>query len=168
VSPRDDRGGEREGTRLVIGSLFRWVAFAYGRVRALTAALALPAVLLAPSLGDPHNGTLLGDIKARGALRVVTLNSPTTYYQGREGPAGLEHDLAKAYADHLGVELEVLVRATIAEVLDTVDAGNADIAAAGLTISQPRLLERSRHPRRRRDRRGGGLLLRRDAEGPRG
>jgi membrane-bound lytic murein transglycosylase F len=131
-------GDEHEDSGHVIGALFRWIAFAYGRGRALTAAVLLPAVLLAPSFG----GGLLGEVRARGALRVVTLNSPTTYYQGREGPAGPEYDLAKAYADHLGVDLEVIVRASIAEVLEAADTGDADIAAAGLTITERSLLQR--------------------------
>lgn len=126
----------------MLGSLIRWFAFAYGRFQAIAVAVVLPATALGPPLGDPDRGTLLGDIKSRGVLRVATLNSPTTYYQGREGPAGIEHDLAQAYADRLGVELAILVEPTIAEVLEAVDAGEADIAAAGLTITEPRLLLR--------------------------
>lgn len=126
----------------MIGALFRWIAFAYGRSRALGAALILPAVLLTPSFWDPNSSAMMGDIKARGVLRVVTLNSPTTYFQGREGPAGLEYDLAKAYADNLGVDLEIIVRSSLAEVLETVDAGAADIAAAGLTITDGSLMLR--------------------------
>lgn len=126
----------------MIGAVFRWIAFAYGRSRALAAALVLPAVLLTPSFWDPGSSAMLGDIKSRGVLRVVTLNSPTTYFQGREGPAGLEYDLAKAYADHLGVDLEIIVRSSLAEVLETVDSGSADIAAAGLTITEGSLLVR--------------------------
>jgi membrane-bound lytic murein transglycosylase F len=135
-------GAEHEENGHVIGALFRWIAFAYGRGRALATALLLPPVLLAPSFGGGDHGGLLGEIHARGALRVVTLNSPTTYYQGREGPAGLEYDLARAYAEHLGVDLEVIVRTSIAEVLEAADAGVADIAAAGLTITERSLLQR--------------------------
>jgi membrane-bound lytic murein transglycosylase F len=126
----------------LIGWLFRWVAFLFGRARALTAAVALPGILFAPSLGDPDSGTLLGRIKTRGALRMVTLASPTTYFQGREGPAGLEYDLAKAYATHLGVQLEVIVAPTFADVLKAVDDGRADVAAAGLTVTEPGLVVR--------------------------
>jgi membrane-bound lytic murein transglycosylase F len=54
----------------------------------------------------------------------------------------VEYDLARAYADHLGVDVEIVVRSTIAEVLETVDAGLADVAAAGLTITDASLLQR--------------------------
>jgi len=126
----------------MLRSLIRWIVFAVRRFRAVAVACLVPAILLAPSCGDPDRGTLLGDIKARGVLRVATLNSPTTYYQGREGPAGIEHDLARAFADRLGVELEMITKATIAEVLLAADTGEADIAAAGLTITEQRLLVR--------------------------
>jgi len=126
----------------MLRSLIRWIVFAVRRFRAVAVACLAPAILLAPSCGDPDHGTLLGDIKARGVLRVATLNSPTTYYQGREGPAGIEHDLARAFADQLGVELEMMTKVTIAEVLLAADSGEADIAAAGLTITEERLLAR--------------------------
>jgi len=38
-------------------------------------------------------------------LAELTRNGPTTYYEGADGPAGLEYDLAKMFADQLGVKL---------------------------------------------------------------
>ena len=72
-------------------------------------------------------------IRARGELRVVTLNLPTCYYLGAQGTEGLEFDLASAYAASLGVKLNMYPvpneRAAQAELA----AGRADIAAASLT-----------------------------------
>lgn len=96
------------------------------------AALGACLFLAACEPSDGPRGAVLTDIRTRGALRVATLDAPTTYYLGREGPAGFEYDLAHAYADHLGVEVEVVVRDTLAGVIAAVDAGEADIAAAGL------------------------------------
>ncbi len=74
-------------------------------------------------------------IRARGELRVVTLNLPTCYYFGAQGTEGLEFDLASAYAASLGVKLNMYPvpneRAAQAEI----GAGRADIAAASLTSS---------------------------------
>ena len=74
-------------------------------------------------------------IRARGELRVVTLNLPTCYYLGAQGTEGLEFDLASAYAASLGVKLHMYPvpneRAAQAEIA----AGRADIAAASLTSS---------------------------------
>ena len=69
---------------------------------------------------------------------MVTLNSPTTYFEDREGPAGFEYDLANAYAAHLGLELKMETAPTIEAVLEAVMQDKADIAAAGLTITQER------------------------------
>lgn len=126
----------------MVRSLFRWLSFAERRTRALAALFLMPVLLLSPIRGEAEKGTLLADILDRGVLRVATLNSPTTYYQGREGPAGVEYDLAAAFADDLGVEVEMVVKDTIAEVLVAADEGDVDLAAAGLTITEERLLTR--------------------------
>ncbi|MGD2132616.1 MAG: membrane-bound lytic murein transglycosylase MltF [Maricaulaceae bacterium] len=130
----------------MLRSVFRWFSFAYRRVRALVLALALPAFLLTPSFGGVGSATLMGQVKERGVLRVASLQSPTTYYMGREGPAGPEYDLAVAYAATLGAEVEMVVADSIAGVLDAVDRGEADIAAAGLTIVEEQLVERRYAP----------------------
>ena len=51
-----------------------------------------------------NNQSLLAQIKADGQLVVITRNSPTTYYEEADGPAGLEYEMAKMFADELGVE----------------------------------------------------------------
>jgi peptidoglycan lytic transglycosylase F len=91
------------------------------------------------TVGKPHQGSVLREAQNRGTLRVVTLNSPTTYYEGREGKLGFEYDLSKAYAAYLGLELEIVTVKTISEVLQAVLDDKADIAAAGLTITEQRL-----------------------------
>ena len=59
--------------------------------------------------------SLLSKIKKNKKLKVVLLNSPTTYYLGVDGPQGFEYDLLNAYATHLGVELEIITANTIGE-----------------------------------------------------
>jgi len=80
----------------------------------------------------------LEDIKARGELVVVTRNSPTTYYDSRQGPAGFEYDLASRVAGHLGVSLRVVQAYSLAELFTSLERGEADIAAAGLTLTGTR------------------------------
>ena len=67
-------------------------------------------------------------IEARGALRVATLNSPTTYFEGADGPTGFEYDLARGFAESLGVTLDVRVAQSPGEALEWVATGHADIA----------------------------------------
>ncbi len=94
--------------------------------------------LVACTGATEHQGSVLREAQKRGTLRVVTLNSPTTYYEDREGPAGFEYDLASAYATHLGLELRMDTARTIEDVLQSVLAANADLAAAGLTLTEER------------------------------
>ncbi len=74
----------------------------------------------------------------KGELVVLTRNSPTTYYEGPHGPAGLEYDLAKLFADDLGVKLKMVAAQNLSQVLAGVQNGAADFAAAGLTITEDR------------------------------
>jgi len=80
----------------------------------------------------------LDAVKASGHLRVLTFNGPTTYYEGPEGPAGFEYDLAKAFADRLGVKLEMVVEPTFSALIPRLLGGDADFAGAGLTITDER------------------------------
>ncbi|ASP40892.1 lytic transglycosylase F [Bacterioplanes sanyensis] len=80
----------------------------------------------------------LDTIQARGELVVVTRNSPTTYYQDRSGDVGYEYELAKSFADHLGVRLRVVVADNLQQVFTTLETGQAAIATAGLTITAER------------------------------
>lgn len=99
--------------------------------RAVVAALSL---LLLSSCWLSQNK--LQTIKAAGELTVLTRVSPTTYYESPEGPAGFEYDLAKAFADHLGVRLRLIVADKSVNILPRLAKGEADIAAAGLTATE--------------------------------
>jgi len=72
-------------------------------------------------------------IKAHGELRVVTLNSPTTFYQGAQGPEGFEYRLASRFAQDLGVRLLMYPAPNMRAMQAEIASGRADIAAAQLT-----------------------------------
>lgn len=76
-------------------------------------------------------------IQALKILRVATFNSPTTYYEGPAGPTGFEYDLARSLSRELGVELEIVVVQSQAEIIDLVRSGRAHLGA-GLSISPGR------------------------------
>ncbi|MBV1787015.1 membrane-bound lytic murein transglycosylase MltF [Marinobacterium sp. D7] len=77
-------------------------------------------------------------IKERGVLRVATRNTPMTYYIDKGKPAGFEYELASAFADYLGVRLELILPTTFADLFTSVRERNAHIAAANLTVSEKR------------------------------
>ena len=100
------------------------------RAWARAAGVALLALLGACSAPTPD---ALQAIRARGELRVVTLNLPTCYYLGSQGTEGLEFELASAYAARLGVKLNMYPLADERALQAELAAGRADIAAASLT-----------------------------------
>ncbi len=100
---------------------------------------ALGCILLASACSRIENAGSLQDIQTRKTLVVLTRNAPTTYYEGRDGQwKGLEHDMATAFAVHLGVEVRFEVRDTVAEILASLAEGEGDLAAAGLTKTPDR------------------------------
>ncbi len=82
--------------------------------------------------------TKLQAVQAKGKLVVVTRNSPTTYYESASGHAGIEYELAKAFAEYLDVELELIVNDNLKEISEMVQSGQVDFAAAGLTVTKQR------------------------------
>ncbi|AKG67817.1 MULTISPECIES: membrane-bound lytic murein transglycosylase MltF [Serratia] len=91
-------------------------------------------------------GGQLEAIKARGELRVSTLNSPLTYFTTPQGPSGLDYELAKSFANYLGVKLVVIPHQNINDLFDDLDDDNADILAAGLIYNRDRLSRSSTGP----------------------
>lgn len=82
--------------------------------------------------------SLLDQVRASGELVVITRNSPTTYYEGTDGPTGFEYDLARRFAKHLDVQLRIVVPPNFGNILPLITRGNAHLAAAGLTITEKR------------------------------
>ncbi len=81
---------------------------------------------------------LVEQIQTLGQLRVITRNGPTTFYLGAEEPLGPEYELAKGFAEDLGVELQIYAAERFWQLLPEVASGQAHIAAAGVTITEPR------------------------------
>ncbi len=105
--------------------LFRWCG---------VLAVALPALAACSMFGQDR----LDSIKRSGELVVITRYGPTSYYEGPDGPTGPEYDLARAFADRLGVKLRIVVAERFGDILPAVAGREADIAAAGLTVTELR------------------------------
>ena len=82
--------------------------------------------------------SMLQSVRDKGVLHIVTRNSATTYYFGPHGPEGLEYELAQAFAHHLGVSLKISTEDNIKDMLDRIQDGDVDFAAAGLTVTEER------------------------------
>ena len=82
--------------------------------------------------------TQLERIQRSGILKIATRLDPTTYYHGPNGPIGLEYDLVQLFAKRLGVVARFSTIDNFSEILEQIETGKTDIAAAGLTITKSR------------------------------
>lgn len=105
------------------------------------AAMALCGLLFASLSTCSPRMTALEEVQALGMLRVITTNSPTTYFVDADGGAGFEHDLAKGFADSLGVQMEIVLADSPAQALQMLREGRGQLAAAGLSITEQRTKE---------------------------
>ncbi|HEX8547488.1 MAG TPA: lytic transglycosylase F [Cytophagaceae bacterium] len=80
----------------------------------------------------------LAEIKARGKLVALTGYSTTSYFIYKGTPMGFEYDLLKELANHLDVQLEIVVVQDLNEVFNMLNNGEADIIAHNLTITKER------------------------------
>ncbi len=97
---------------------------------------ALVAIVLSALLGTCSSPPpLLERILRTGELTVVTRNTPAAFYYGADEPRGIEYELARGYAERLGVRLRIY---TSDQVYRDVIDGNAQIAAASLTVADSR------------------------------
>jgi membrane-bound lytic murein transglycosylase F len=96
---------------------------------------ALVAALVGTCSSPPP---LIDQIRDLGELRIVTRDTPSTYFIGPDGPAGPEYDLAKGLAAELGVELVVNTVDSVSEILPRLLSGDVHMAAAGLSMTESR------------------------------
>lgn len=100
--------------------------------------LTFMVVLALPALVSFNSMTQLEAIQKNGQLRVATRNTPSSYFIDKGQPAGFEYELAQAFAEHIDVELELLVPDTITGLFEAIKLRDAHLAAAGINISETR------------------------------
>lgn len=84
----------------------------------------------------------LYDIKKSNKLRVVIRNSPTSYFEDRDGfAAGFEYEMLKDFAKWLKVELVIETEDSTEKLLEKLVLHKADIAIGSLTITEKRKQE---------------------------
>ncbi len=83
-------------------------------------------------------------IQEQGVLHVITRNSPSTYFQDRNGDTGFEYELVKRFADQLGVELKIEVADNIDQLFSRLGSAEGPVLAAAALISSPERLTHTR------------------------
>src|ERR1700722_4047255 len=80
----------------------------------------------------------LDQIKKSKKLVLLTENSSTTYFIYKGQPMGYEYEMLNAFAQSIGVELDVVVVRNVDNIFQMLDIGEGDIAADNLTITSNR------------------------------
>jgi membrane-bound lytic murein transglycosylase F len=105
------------------------------------AAIILLAVLMGTCSRSPST---LEEILESGELRVITRNSPTTYFRGPQGFEGPEFLLAQGFAKFLSekyarpINVSFSTKDRFVDLLPALQASEAHLAAAGLTVTAER------------------------------
>jgi len=79
--------------------------------------------------------------KKKLPLRVITRNSPETYFLWRGELLGFEYELMRRYASLHNLKLEMVVADSYDEMLTMLKEGRGDMIAAGLSRTQDRLVK---------------------------
>ena len=84
------------------------------------------------------DASILKKIIEKGELTVITRNNAHCYYSYRDQEMGFEHDLAKAFAAYLGVELNIRIAEKWEGMIPSLIDGTGDLIAASMTITPKR------------------------------
>lgn len=111
---------------------------------------ALNRYLNAHHLTSLDQPVMLGDldaIKKRGVIRMLTRNSGATYFIWRGQLLGFEYEMAKRFAQQLGVRLEVVVPPSHEQLIPWLVEGRGDFIAAFLRPTEDRIVQGVRFSR---------------------
>ncbi|TXD82400.1 transporter substrate-binding domain-containing protein [Subsaximicrobium wynnwilliamsii] len=80
----------------------------------------------------------LAAIKKDGTLKALTVYSGTSYFLYKGQAMGYEFEMLERFAEHLDLELEIIVVKDLDELMSKLNNGEGDILAHGLTITSNR------------------------------
>ena len=78
----------------------------------------------------------LPQIKKRGKITVLTLNSSLSYFRYRGEEMGFQYELAKEFAKSLGVKLDIKVAKSNEEMFRMLKSGKGDIIAYNFPVTK--------------------------------
>jgi membrane-bound lytic murein transglycosylase F len=80
----------------------------------------------------------LPQIRERGKLIAITTYSSTSYFIYRGQPMGYEYELLNRLADHLGLNLEIVLAKNLDSLIAMLHEADGDIVAHNLTVTKER------------------------------
>ena len=82
--------------------------------------------------------SVLERIKERGKIVGLVDYNSTNYFIYRGEPMGYQFEMLKAFAEHLDVKLEIVTNNDLDESFNSLQKGEVDIIAIGLTVTKER------------------------------
>lgn len=83
----------------------------------------------------------LDSIRKRGKLIAITDYNSTNYFIYKGEPMGFHYELLKLFADHKGLDLEIINENHLEHAFELLNSGKADLLALSLTINSSRKKE---------------------------
>jgi len=81
----------------------------------------------------------LEQVQQRGNITVLSRNGASSYYEDAGGPTGPEFELAKAFSEYLGVEMQIELADAYGQLEELLLQGKGDMIAANLTRTKDRI-----------------------------
>ena len=89
-------------------------------------------------VSEPRVNTDLPVIKERGKLIALTGYSANSYFIYKGQPMGYEYELLQLLADHLGLELDIVIVKNLDNIFSMLNEGQGDIVAYNMTVTKKR------------------------------
>ena len=100
------------------------------------AALLLATMLLAGGCGKAGDSLRdLQQIQDSGRLTVLTMYGPASYFIYRDSEMGLQYETARQLAEHIGVQMDIVVARSTHELIEMLNSGEGDLIAYDLPIT---------------------------------
>ncbi|MBK9389383.1 MAG: transporter substrate-binding domain-containing protein [Bacteroidetes bacterium] len=80
----------------------------------------------------------LDKIRERGKLVAITDFNSTNYFIYKGEPMGFNYELLRAFADQVGIDLEIITENHIEHAVGMLNSGDADLIAIGITVNSTR------------------------------
>jgi membrane-bound lytic murein transglycosylase F len=87
---------------------------------------------------EEYKFVTLHKINKAGQITIITRNTPHCYYLYQDEPMGFEYELAREFADYIGVELKVNIAESWEGMIPVLNDGAGALIAAGMTITARR------------------------------
>jgi membrane-bound lytic murein transglycosylase F len=101
----------------------------------------LAVFYLMDPIAEEYKFVTLHKILKTNRMTVITRNYAHCYYIYRDEPMGFEYELAREFADYLGVELGVNITEHWEDMIPALRNGSGAFIAAGLTITPGRQMQ---------------------------